>query len=275
MVDAGSSTGNTTDPDKASPESRVQIDLSTEDEEEVDRETIDDDDDMDFVPARERGEEDEDEYESASEGLSGIDIQFEVLEEGSEVMDEDSDGDEEDDDEEEEEEEGAETETELGAILDRGGAGRPVFVTREQIARMLGTNGFRRLLARGGIAQFLGGGDEEDSEDEDDDFGFDPRMPGRGTRSSRRTRPQVDFEKVPSEEGRKLMLSGTFGGNERGEDSFKRKKKLASRLLRREMGLGSHGRQKARDGLLRQVRYFEISISLKVDMEPNALWYRT
>ena len=41
---------------------------------------------------------------------------------------------------------------------------------------------------------------------------------------------------MPSEEGRKLMLSGTFGGNERDEDSFKRRKKLASRLVRREMG---------------------------------------
>jgi len=49
------------------------------------------------------------------------------------------------------------------------------------------------------------------------------------------------------------MASGTFGNNDRKEDTFKRKKKLASRLLRRELGLGAYGRQKARNGLLKQV----------------------
>jgi WD repeat-containing protein 23 len=258
IVDAGSSTGNTTDPTKGSTEGEIELETEEEDEEEYEDDDVDND--MDFMLARERGEEDEDEYESASEGLNGIDIEFEVLEEGEEVMDEDSDEDsDEDEDEEEEEEEGGETETELGAILDSAGTGRPVFVTREQIVRMLGTNGLRRLLARGGIAPFLGTG--EDDSEEDDDFGYDPRV-RTGTRSSRRTRSQVEFEKVPSETGRELMLSGTFGGNERREDNFTRKKKLASRLLRREMGLGSHGRQKARDGLLRQVIYPETAFSL-------------
>jgi WD repeat-containing protein 23 len=262
-MDAGSSTGNTDDEQKytsppADTISERDLDdprLGALDDIDETEEDEDDEDDMDFMPAFERrgdGDE-EDEYESASEGLSGIDIEFEVMTEESEVM---GGEDEEEDEDEDEDGEGEETETEtgLGAILNRAGGGRPVFVTREQIARMLGTNGLRRLLARGGggIASFLSGEDEEE-EDEDDDFGFDRRM--RGMRSSRRPRVPVEFEKVPSEEGRKLMLSGTFGGNERGEDSFKRKRKLASRLLRREMGLGSYGRQKARDGLLRHVSF--------------------
>lgn len=243
---AGNTSDTTTRPDRRS--NRVELD--TEDDYDEDEE------DMDFMPARERRGEDDDEdsYESASEGLSGIDIEFEVLEEGEQILDEDDVDDHEDSEIDEGEGDGAETETEFGAIIDRGGGGRPVFVSRQQIAQLLGTNGLRRLLARGagGIAPFLAGVEDSD-EDEEEDDDFDPRM-GRRTRSSRRPRQQVEFEKVPSEEGRKLMLSGTFGGNERGEDSFKRRRKLASRLVRREMGLGSCGRQKARNGLLRQVR---------------------
>lgn len=233
-----------------------RVELGTEDNHD------EEDDDMEFMPASERrhDEEEEESYESASEGLSGIDIEFQVLEEGEEVLNEEEDDDDFDDEtdteEDEEREEGAQTQTQtgFGAAVDRGGGGgRPGFVSREQIAQLLGTNGLRRLLARGagGIAPFLAVEDDEDDEDDDD---FDPRI-SRRTRSSKRLPNQpVEFEKVPSEEGRKLMLGGNFGGNERREDSFKRKKRLASRLMRREMALGSYGRQKARDGLLRQVR---------------------
>lgn len=283
FIDAGSSTGNTTDLRSTTTATRAQL----RDRVEIDsaNDYDDDDDDMDFVPARERREEDDDdEYESTSEGLSGIDIEFEILGEESEIMDEDDDDendDDEDDDEDEDEDEGdegAETETELGSIIDRGGGGRPVFITREQIVRILGANGLRSLLASGGrlSAPFLGGrgGDEdEEEEDEDDDFGFDPRT-GRRTRRTRRPVQRMDFEKVPSEEGRKLMLSGKFGGNERGEDSLKRRKRLASRLSRREMGLGSHGRQKARNGLLRQVCQYKAFIGFHW-IRTNALWCRT
>jgi WD repeat-containing protein 23 len=106
-------------------------------------------------------------------------------------------------------------------------------VTRDQIMRLLGHRGLRRILTAHGGGQYYAA---DDSEDEDEERGA------------------VEFEKVPSEEGRQLMTSGTFGANERPLDSIKRKKRLASRLLRREMGLGSVGRQRARSGLLRQVR---------------------
>jgi len=73
------------------------------------------------------------------------------------------------------------------------------------------------------------------------------------------------FEKVPSEKGQQLMAEGTFGSNERPENSYetpskdaddpydsfrRRKKKLAYRLMRRELGLGSFGRQRTETKLL-------------------------
>jgi WD repeat-containing protein 23 len=116
-------------------------------------------------------------------------------------------------------------------------------VTRDQIIRLLGHRGLRGLLSAHGRAF----ADDDDS-DEEDPFSW-----GRSRRSAANRPPPV-FEKVPSEAGRDLMTSGTFGANERPPDSIKRRKELASRLLRRELGLGSIGRQRARSGLLRQVR---------------------
>lgn len=73
------------------------------------------------------------------------------------------------------------------------------------------------------------------------------------TRSRRRAdQGEITFEKVPSDVGRDLMWSGTFGNNDRLEDTVTRKKRLEYRLLHREMGLGSNGRQKALNGLIHQ-----------------------
>jgi hypothetical protein len=96
--------------------------------------------------------------------------------------------------------------------------------------RLLGHRGLRRLLNTHGGGQYY---TVEASEEEEEE--------------------EVEFEPVPSEAGRELMNSGTFGANVRLVDSIKRKKRLSSRLLRREMGLGSIGRQRARSGLLKQV----------------------
>ena len=48
------------------------------------------------------------------------------------------------------------------------------------------------------------------------------------------------------------MNTGTFGANPRSEDTIKRKKKLAYNLMRRELGLGSDGRQKNANRVLKQ-----------------------
>lgn len=117
--------------------------------------------------------------------------------------------------------------------------------------RLLGHRGLRRILsAHGGGRLFTedvsismsGDGVQQD----EDLYRIDRHARGW-------TNERVEFEKVPSDVGRALMTSGTFGANERPADSIDRKKKLASRLLRRELGLGSTGRQRARSGLLKQV----------------------
>ncbi|KAF2488840.1 WD40 repeat-like protein [Lophium mytilinum] len=105
--------------------------------------------------------------------------------------------------------------------------------------RLLGHAGLNRLLARGHssrIRQFAGIEDEdEDSEPDTGYGGVNPR--------SRRGRGRKAFQKVPSDEGRALMESGNFGSNPRREDTITRKKKLQYRIMRRELGLGSTGRQ--------------------------------
>lgn len=106
-----------------------------------------------------------------------------------------------------------------------------------------------------GLAQGGSEPDPEDNADGSDTSTEEQTTWGRfGMRSRRRPKrgTQHEFEKVPSEEGTKLMESGTFGSNERPEDSMRRKKKTAMRLLRRELGLGTYGREVANSRLLRQ-----------------------
>ena len=70
--------------------------------------------------------------------------------------------------------------------------------------------------------------------------------------SSRRRRHPADpnrFPKVPSDEGRKLMESGIFGAFDTREPDRKR---LARRILDRELGLGDGARRKANKQLMAQ-----------------------
>jgi WD repeat-containing protein 23 len=89
--------------------------------------------------------------------------------------------------------------------------------------------------------------DNDDDLDSEPDTGYGGVAPRR-----RRGRGRKAFQKVPSDEGRELMGSGTFGTNDRPEDTMKRKKKLAYRLMRRELGLGSLGRQKNSNRVISQ-----------------------
>jgi len=130
--------------------------------------------------------------------------------------------------------------------VDEGGEAREprrVYLTRS-VLRFLGHQGFRQILQAHGIQGWrLSGFDDSDDE-----------LPGQGWGRSRRraSQGQIPFEEVPSSVGRDLMWSGTFGNNDRPEDTVKRKKQLAYKLLNREMGLGSHGRQMALNGLIHQ-----------------------
>ena len=85
------------------------------------------------------------------------------------------------------------------------------------------------------------------ADDGDDDHG--PR------RRRGRVRPDPNrFPKVPSEKGIELMNSGNFGVSEiRALSTITQKKKLARRILDRELGLDIGPRRKANQLLMAQV----------------------
>jgi len=108
--------------------------------------------------------------------------------------------------------------------------------------QLLGHAGLRRIFANHGDSRAAANGDEDENEDEDETY-------RSGTRPRRRTkRAKYPYPAVPSEEGTKLMRSGTFGCTEYYQDVLKRKnKRLARRLLSRELGakggqFGTQGR---------------------------------
>ncbi|TKA74680.1 hypothetical protein B0A55_04702 [Friedmanniomyces simplex] len=101
---------------------------------------------------------------------------------------------------------------------------------------------------------------EDDDEDghapDDDDDEMNDAYLGYGGRRRPPRRPVVGdrYPKIPSEEGRRLMDSGTFGTNDRCDHTacghpispptLRKRRKLAHRMLDRELGLsgyGSHG----------------------------------
>ncbi|KAK8204956.1 WD40-repeat-containing domain protein [Phyllosticta capitalensis] len=179
-------------------------------------------DDRDFLPA-ESGEDDDlmdedyddGDFHDAEESLSNATIDFEVLA-----------GD--DDGEDESDEHGA----------------QPIRISREQIMQLLGHAGLRRIFADHTSGRRAQVDDDEDSETDNTGYG--------GLCARRKRKGRKAFEKPPSAEGRKLIASGTFGANERPLDSYTRKKKLAYRLIHRELGLGCSGRQRLRNNIISQ-----------------------
>ncbi|KAF2802908.1 WD40 repeat-like protein [Mytilinidion resinicola] len=218
-----SSTGNNFTNEREDPRVAVY------DPHAADWEDDEEDDDMNYVYAPQGSDDEDDEdgdYHDAPEDLSGVEIEFEMTET-------DEQEGEVDDDEEEEEE----NEDRAPAVVT--GLPRPITITQEQLMRLLGHAGLTRLLARGHpsrLRHFSGIEDEDDDSEPDTGYGgVNPR--------ARRGRGRKAFQKVPSDEGRALMESGNFGSNTRREDTITRKKKLQYRIMRRELGLGSTGRQ--------------------------------
>jgi WD repeat-containing protein 23 len=182
--------------------------------------------------------------------LSGVEIAFEYTDDNDEDEDEEDDEEEADEDDEDELVEGEEDETENPR--------RPVYITRDQIMQLLGHAGLGRIFAsdftpRGGLRRRRIDEDEEEEQEEASDpgTGYDPVGPSRTSRR-RRPRGRDLYEKVPSEQGKELMQAGNFGSNPRKEDTIKRKKRLAYDIMRRELGVGSNGRQKNATRLLKQ-----------------------
>lgn len=103
--------------------------------------------------------------------------------------------------------------------------------------QLLGHAGLRRIFANHTVA----GSEDPDADDDDDILG----RSGGGSSGRRRRRTKGDpnrFPQVPSEDGRKLMDSGTFGSSEPWRDVLKkRQSKLARQLMYRELGIdGTH-----------------------------------
>lgn len=102
---------------------------------------------------------------------------------------------------------------------------------------------FARLLRSANIGRLInvGGAHEED---------YDHRR--------RRARPDPDrFPKVPSETGTELMNSGVFGLNEAygtHDGEIPKKKKLARRILDRELAAEDYVHQKLNHRLMAQVK---------------------
>ncbi|KNG47495.1 WD40 repeat-like protein [Stemphylium lycopersici] len=222
------------------------------------RDTEDDDDDMDFLPAEEGSDEVEDgegdtSFHDAAERLSnlgGVEIAFEFTDDNGEDDDEDDGHEGEVEDEDEENEEGEEEDDDLPR--------RPVMITRDQIMQLLGHAGLGRIFAadftqRSSLRRRRFDDDDDDEEDDSDTgTGYDPVGFTGTSRRRRGPRGRDLLEKVPSEQGKELMQTGTFGSNPRSEDSLKRKKRLAYDIMRRELGAGSDGRQKNATRLLKQ-----------------------
>ncbi|KAF4630590.1 hypothetical protein G7Y89_g7547 [Cudoniella acicularis] len=116
-----------------------------------------------------------------------------------------------------------------------------------------------RLLANSEIGRLFRFTTDDDLEldEEDDDEDFNPMW------RRRRRRPKPDpnrFPKVPSDEGRELMNSGTFGSNEAQsvspeddeDERMQKKKKLARRILDRELATDSYAGQKLNQRLMAQ-----------------------
>ncbi|KAF1941516.1 WD repeat-containing protein-like protein 23 [Clathrospora elynae] len=213
------------------------------------RDTDDDDDDMDFVPAEEGSMQGEDEegdlsfHDAASRlsNLSGVEIAFEFTD--------DNDEDEDDEDNEEDEEAGDDEEEDEHEEGETDNPRRPIYITRDQIMQLLGHAGLGRIFASDFTPRYSARRQRIDGEEGEEERDSDPsRTSGR----TRRPRGRAAFEKVPSEQGTELMQTGNFGSNLRTEDTIKRKKRLAYNIMRRELGMGSDGRQKNANRLLKQ-----------------------
>ncbi|KAL8699906.1 MAG: hypothetical protein Q9224_001210 [Gallowayella concinna] len=200
------------------------------DTEEAGDESLDevDDDDMDFEPMTDGSEEveffdptdeAEAEFHDADDGLSRVELEFSMND-----NDDENGGNNEN-----------ETDTQTGTTQHAANAPvhRPlVQVTRSQIMRLFGQHGLQDLFRT--HQANASGNPLLDEDDEDDGY------TARGSRRRRRRGQGVasNYPPIPSQEGKRLMGSGTFGESGFYEDKLrKRKDRLARRLVYRELGI--------------------------------------
>ncbi|KAG9675928.1 WD40 repeat-like protein, partial [Aureobasidium melanogenum] len=181
----------------------------------------------------------ETEFYDADEGLGPVMIDFDTT----------------DDDEGRETTAGAESTSNENEESSQAETARPqparqtIALTQQQILQLLGNAGLRGLFANV-VGQQRGGLVADDDDDYEDDSYLGWHAMGR--RARRPKREGSGYPKVPSEEGKKLMESGTFGTTERLRGTYGRKRKLAYRNMMRELGVGGYGAQKSANKLISQ-----------------------
>lgn len=178
----------------------------------------------------------------AEQGMGPLEIEFELTSDDEEV---DSTADQDEDEDESQQTETEATQPQPARPRER----QTIMLNQQQILRLLGTDGLRGLFAN--HTTRTGQGHDLDDDDDDDDDGF-LNYSAWGRRPRRPKRAGNGYPKIPSEEGQKLMESGTFGLNERRQDTITRKKKLAYRTMMRELGLGSAGKQRCANKIMSQ-----------------------
>ncbi|KAL9590638.1 MAG: hypothetical protein Q9203_000563 [Teloschistes exilis] len=189
-----------------------------------------DDDDMDFEPATDDSEAmeffdpaeaNESDFYDVDDGLSGVEIGLSA-----------NDDDHVEEDENESQTEATGTERPL---INSVPVGR-IHVTHDQIMRLFGHAGLQGLFTN---HRSNSSGNPPD-DDDDPDNGYGSRRRRRGKASKER------YPTVPSEEGGRLMATGTFGESEHYEDRLRnRKGRLTTRLMYRELGISSHAPNRA------------------------------
>ncbi|CAK1359650.1 LEC14B protein [Cercospora beticola] len=140
---------------------------------------------------------------------------------------------------------------------------RTINMTQAQLLQLLSHAGLRGIFQHSGITTRSQGAGRHvmlDDDDEDDDE-YSP-YGARRRRPARRAVVGDRYPPIPSEEGAKLMQSGTFGNNDRcrhtscglplNQDVRRHKRKLAYRMLDRELGVENRGRAKVLSNLASQ-----------------------
>ena len=214
-----------------------------------------------------------------SDGNIHLPLADEDDEDDDEDGDEDEDDDEDEDNEEQEAEEGNEepeedeqqgdlaeaTTTVLPAVTAEATAAQPapqqprtLQITRAQFIQLIMRNN-----GQNGLEQLFGLGDDEEEEEV---------QPRQRTRRTRELRPHPRNTYQPQPAGSALMESGSFGINDHADglsrntrleshEGIRRKKKVATRVMQRELGLGSPGKERSYNRLVSQ----ELLPSTKAD----------
>jgi len=194
--------------------------------------------------------------------LDAEDVEEEIMDDDDEFFDGTEDSEMNEDEEPEAGEAGEGTQT------PRPAQRQTIAITQQQILQLLSQAGIRGIFQPAATTRARRrrqqAADDDDAEDDDDDDDMAVYL-GYGGHRLRRNRREFHgdrYPKIPSEEGQKLMTSGTFGhsdvcahsacGQPLEQSTLRKRKRLARRVLDREMGVENRGRMRALNGLAAQ-----------------------